>query len=291
MHHFRASQGIALWHFNKLSPIWRALDFASNYANDQWHSHLEAFVSVSGLAADLLAGTLAFALPMTGPLERKFYRSDPRTPLKLLVYVTTMVLLIALAAAAVRIDGWGRLIESPAPVTAWLWAPGVVAPVLAVAVAGFSALSLMPLIQSLRGVRWRRAYAAAYRRALGEVPGLIPNTATERAAWIGVSFAAGICEELLCRGFLIRFLRESWPGAPMFAALVISSLIFGLAHLYQGLKAVAGTSIIGLVFGLVFLLSGSLIGSIVLHVLVDLQVCIVLRPLPDNDPDPARRSP
>ncbi len=240
------------------------------------------------LAADILAGVLTVAIPLAGPFERAIYRSNPKTPLKLLTFGVNMLLLWVLAAVAVRIDGLNRLFESPAAGASWLWAPTISKPVLYVAVATYMICGLLPLMQSLRGPRWRRACAAAYRRGLSDIPGLLPNTATERAAWIPLSLTAGICEEVLCRGFLMRFLHESGFAMPLIAALVASSMIFGLAHIYQGLKGALGTTIAGLGFGLLFLLSGSLIAGIVLHVLVDLQVPYVLRPIPDDAALPAQ---
>jgi membrane protease YdiL (CAAX protease family) len=236
------------------------------------------------LAAEILAGALTLAIPLTGPFERWAYRSNPGTSLKLVVYGLNVVLLWTLAAAAVWIDGWGRLSESPAAGADWLWAQAISAPLLGVAVGGYLILALLPLFQSLRGPRWRRAYAAAFRRAMADIPGFLPNTAIERTAWIVVSLTAGICEETLFRGFLLHFLHAGGLGLPIAAALVASSLVFGLGHFYQGAKGVLATSVTGFVFGLLFLLSGSLIACIVLHVLVDLQVAFVMRPVRDEEP-------
>jgi membrane protease YdiL (CAAX protease family) len=233
----------------------------------------------SSTAADLLAGAIVFAIPLTGPLERRIYRSTPATPLKLLTYGANVVALWALAAAAIWIGGLTPLMAPPSTLAGWLWVPRICLPVIWTALGAYIVVALLPLVQSLRGPRWRRAYAAAYRRGFSDIPGLIPNTATERAAFVLVSLTAGICEELLVRGFLIRFLHEGGFAVPLGVALVASSLVFGLAHLYQGLKGVAGTAVAGLVFGLVFLLSGSLIPCIILHVLLDLQVAYVMRPI------------
>jgi membrane protease YdiL (CAAX protease family) len=187
-----------------------------------------------------------------------------------------------LAATAVRIEGWARLFENPAAGIAWLWAPEVSKPVLSVAVGAFAICGLLPLVQSLRGPRWRRAYAAAYRRNFKDIPGFLPNTAAERMAWIALSLTAGVCEEVLFRGFFIRFLHEGGFGLPLIAALGASSLIFGLAHIYQGLKGVVGTTVAGFALGLLFLLSGSLTACIVLHVLLDLQAPFILHPIPED---------
>jgi membrane protease YdiL (CAAX protease family) len=240
-------------------------------------------------ASEILAGALILAIPLTGPFERWAYRSNPGTPLKLAVYGVNIALLWGLAAAAVGIAGWTHLSENPAAGTNWLWAPTIAGPVIAVAVGAYMILALLPLLQSLRGPRWRQAYAVALRRVMADIPGLLPNTAIERSAWIAVSLTAGICEEVLFRGFLLRFLHEGGLGLPAGAALLASSLAFGLGHVYQGAKGVLSTTIAGLAFGLLFLLSGSLIACIVLHVLLDLQLAFVLRPVREDESAGAAR--
>lgn len=228
-------------------------------------------------AAGILAATISLCLPLTGPFERRLYRSNPKTPVKLAAYGIVAALLWSLAAAAVRIDGLHRLLGYPTARQAWLWAPAISGVVLSLLVGAYMTAGLLPLVQSLRGARWRQAYDAAIRRGFADIPGLIPNNATERAAWIFLSFSAGVCEEAIYRGFMIRFLHET-TSLPLFGALAASSLIFGLAHLYQGVAGVLRTSIAGLAFGLLFLLSGSLIPCIVLHVLLDLQMAYILKP-------------
>lgn len=229
-------------------------------------------------AVMLLAAALPLVMVAASPIERRIYRSNPSTGLKFIAYGGNIVLLWTMAAAAVGVEGWGRLLESPAPSAAWLWAPAVTKPVLAVALGAYMFVALLPLFQSLRGPRWRRAYAAAYRRGFAEIAGMLPNTALERAAWALLSLTAGVCEESYFRGFLIRVLHEQGPALPLTAALLASSLIFGLGHLYQGAKGVLGTTIGGAMFGLLFLLTGSLIPGVVLHALIDLQVAYVLAP-------------
>ena len=241
-------------------------------------------MSIASPAAFVLAGILAVAIPLTGPFERRIYQSAPSTWLKLATYGVNVMALWALTATAAWIVGWGELFASPEKGTSWLWGAPVSTFVAALAVAVYAAVGLMPLIQSLRGPRWRRAYAAAYRRSLADIPGFLPTTALERAAWAPLSLTAGFCEEVLCRGFLIRFLHGPGIGMPVIGALVAAAIIFRFAHLYQCAKGVAGTAIAGLCFGLLFLLSGSLIPGIILHVLVDLQVPFVLHPTPEDAP-------
>jgi membrane protease YdiL (CAAX protease family) len=105
--------------------------------------------------------------------------------------------------------------------------------------------------------------------SLDTVRRLLPKTSTERAVWIVVSITAGICEEVLYRGWLLSLfaatLGSVWLG------LLISSIIFGFAHAYQGRPAILGTGAIGAIFGFLFILSGSLIPGQVLHAAMDLN--------------------
>jgi hypothetical protein len=45
------------------------------------------------LAADILAAVLTLAIPLTGPLERRVYQSNPQTQLKLVFFGCMMILL------------------------------------------------------------------------------------------------------------------------------------------------------------------------------------------------------
>ena len=63
--------------------------------------------------------------------------------------------------------------------------------------------------------------------------------------------ANGVTEELTMRAWLIPKLEKQMSS--QFAALMISSWLFAICHLYQGRAGVAGTLAIGLIFGLYFL--------------------------------------
>jgi len=65
-------------------------------------------------------------------------------------------------------------------------------------------------------------------------------------------------------------------------ALLISSLIFGLNHLFGGVGGVVESATAGFLLGLLFLLSGNLLLPIILHVLIDLRMLVILRPLAEQ---------
>jgi len=87
--------------------------------------------------------------------------------------------------------------------------------------------------------------------------------------WIAVASTAGICEELLYRGWLLNLIGNAVGS--VWAGLLVSSIVFGLAHAYQGRNGIIGASVLGVVFGAVFVLSGTLILGQILHIAIDLN--------------------
>ena len=104
------------------------------------------------------------------------------------------------------------------------------------------------------------------RRRMHRLRRLLPRTRAELHWFEAVSFTAGVCEELLYRGFLIWYLNHFMPIVP---AAFVSALIFGLAHLYQGAGGILRTGALGGFLASIYLLTGSLYLSMVLHFLAD----------------------
>jgi membrane protease YdiL (CAAX protease family) len=105
-----------------------------------------------------------------------------------------------------------------------------------------------------------------------------PLTGEERTWWIFVSLTASICEEILYRGLLIHYFFAAPFQAPLAVALIVSSVIFGAAHLYQGVAGLISTAILGLIFSAIFLTTGTLVTPLILHRSIDLRVLLILRP-------------
>ena len=97
---------------------------------------------------------------------------------------------------------------------------------------------------------------------------LMPTNIREYKMTVLLSFIAGICEEVIYRGFLLWFLLDYLPLIP---AIILANLPFALAHLTStGIKNTLGAFILALIFTGAFLLTRSLWLPIVLHILVDL---------------------
>ena len=97
---------------------------------------------------------------------------------------------------------------------------------------------------------------------------LFPNKPVELAPFCALAVTAGVCEEFLYRGFAMAALRHA--GIATWGVVVISSVLFGLAHTYQGKNGIVGTTVMGFVFGIASLAFQSLIPVMVWHAAVDL---------------------
>ncbi len=98
---------------------------------------------------------------------------------------------------------------------------------------------------------------------------MLPRSGTEKRYWGLLSLSAGLTEELIYRGFLIFLLGYLFPGLNIYLCIVISALLFGLAHTYQGLSGVIKTGLFGLLLALVYICTGSILPGILLHFLLD----------------------
>lgn len=132
----------------------------------------------------------------------------------------------------------------------------------------WSALKLRPRAEKVR------------ERLKGHLGALIPDSPAERRWWGAVSIGAGISEELVFRGFLFYYLGLYLPQIHTWEKVVLTSLIFGVAHLYQGKQGIMGASILGLMAACIYVMSGSLLVPIVLHAVVDWRLLLILPPEP-----------
>jgi len=79
------------------------------------------------------------------------------------------------------------------------------------------------------------------------ITAMLPHGVLEVAVWIALSVTAGICEEAIFRGYLQAQFMALTKNAP--AAILLSAVIFGAAHAYQGFKMTVLIAVYGLMFG------------------------------------------
>jgi len=88
------------------------------------------------------------------------------------------------------------------------------------------------------------------------------------SVWIGLSLSAGICEEIVFRGYLQRQLA-ALTGRPVLA-IVGQAAIFGLAHGYEGLRAVLFIVVYGVLLGALAAWRGNIRAGIWEHAVWDI---------------------
>lgn len=100
----------------------------------------------------------------------------------------------------------------------------------------------------------------------------MPTKPADLPAYFVMCLAAGIGEEIVYRGFMIGFFTTLFKGLSMAPtlAILVPSLLFSLAHFYQGWQAVFKILVLSFLFGMIFWYTGSLLTVIILHFGVDL---------------------
>jgi uncharacterized protein len=97
---------------------------------------------------------------------------------------------------------------------------------------------------------------------------ILPQSERERVPFLALAITAGCCEEFLYRGFAMAAFARA--GFPIWASVVVSSVLFGAAHLYQGRSGLIGTGLLGLLFGAFRAFTGSFIPVAAWHAAVDI---------------------
>lgn len=96
---------------------------------------------------------------------------------------------------------------------------------------------------------------------------ILPQGAAEVGLYLLLALTAGICEELIFRGYLQRQFAALTRSTA--AGLVLQGVVFGAAHGYQGLKFMAIIAVYGCLFGLLAYWRSSLRPGMIAHFLQD----------------------
>ncbi|HEX4007134.1 MAG TPA: CPBP family intramembrane glutamic endopeptidase [Acidobacteriaceae bacterium] len=92
---------------------------------------------------------------------------------------------------------------------------------------------------------------------------LAPSSAGEMLLWIALSVSAGFCEEFVFRGYFLRQLSS--PLHRLWLGFIGSSLIFGLAHAYEGASGMIAITAFGALFCGLAILRRSLRPGMIAH--------------------------
>lgn len=239
------------------------------------------------LLAHLLILFLIVAVPIRGARRYRVLmrRIDRHPELRARFYVTGMLgqwlMLIPLVVIAIGL-GW-------TPQTLGLQAPTNI--ILAAIFALILVLAMYGQVLYIRRAAGSAEGRAQLRQGMSGPLHMLPRTARERSLWLPLSLTAGFCEELLYRGFLPAYLVSIFPGIPLWLAIIVAAVLFGIGHVYQKLPGVLGTGIMGLAFGFLYFFTGSLYLPMLVHALFDLRLLLIDVPGIMNTPEQPAEAP
>lgn len=109
----------------------------------------------------------------------------------------------------------------------------------------------------------------------GDIQFLIPTDPLGRVVWVGVSITAGVVEETAFRGYLMTRLRILGKFRSWVIPVIISSLVFGSLHAYQGLPGVIVIAVYGALFAALYIRTGTIWPAIIAHFFQDLSALFI----------------
>jgi membrane protease YdiL (CAAX protease family) len=206
---------------------------------------------------------LAVVVPWRGRIRLKQLLAKPRVESRerVSLYLST----ILFQWVAVGIAGWRA------------WVHGYTRPELGLStgpnllrtiIAGIVGTVLLASLHWMNFRRMGRLLDKLPPRVQAMATRILPQSATERLPFSALAITAGCCEEFLYRGFAMAAFARA--GFPIWASVVVSSVLFGAAHLYQGRGGLIGTGILGLLFGAFRAYTGSLLPVAAWHAAVDI---------------------
>ncbi len=212
---------------------------------------------------------LLVGFPLWDRRETARLKALPSPATRIRSYRKTIAWLWLATVFVVVTTPWAALLTPP-PAT---WVPASLRGGLGWGLlASLSAGILGPALLASRSPK----FLDAHLRQLGPLAFFLPQSATERAWFAAVSVSAGVCEELIFRGFLIQYFAHPPLHFPAWLAVVAAAVVFGVDHGYQGVGGILTTMVLALIFALLFILTGHLWVVMVLHATIDLRIVWLL---------------
>lgn len=232
--------------------------------------HLPAQLSDWGTAlaaACLIAGYLVVAEPYVGyVLHTRFERAARRAEdARRWLYRRLLILEWGLAVLCLAAVALAPGVDLAAIGVRLPWSPlgWVVTAVLCALAAGI----LVATVRASSSLTAKEMLSAG-----GEhVVLMLPRTPVERRLFSMVAVTAGCCEELVFRGFLTAVAASLVPAAPVWVCALAATVVFALAHVYQGASGIIMSLALGMLLAAVYVVTGSLIAAVVVHALIDLR--------------------
>lgn len=217
------------------------------------------------IALHMMAAVMALAFPVWDYYEAKRLRTVRHPLARTQCYLRCLAVLWLATLAAMALMPIEALWNAPPGMRTL--ASGTSPAFILVLITALTIGLLMPLALAYFHVPTRERIFDQ----LKEIDYLLPQSRREIALFAGVSVTAGICEEVLYRGFLFTYLQASPWNLDPFTTVLVSSALFGIAHFGQGIKGMLLTGVVGATLGMLYLVTGSLLAPIIVHILIDLR--------------------
>jgi membrane protease YdiL (CAAX protease family) len=238
----------------------------------------------------LLVLWLVFVSPVWDWFDTRVLKGNPTPQRRLRYYKQTIAILVIAAGVACWTHGLHSLltlhglgIEEPLlQRRSWLWWLLLVFVLLAVFVQW--ALPVTQILVKYRKLRYLEM------QQLQPLRFVLPASPLQRRWYAALGVAAACSEELLVRGFLLRYLHTSPFHLGLGLAVLVTAVVFGANHIYQGIKGAIVTGVTGLIFTAILLVSGSLWPAMLFHALTNLSVLVYWRPKPAENGVPKSRT-
>ncbi len=173
------------------------------------------------------------------------------------VYKETIILLILMA---VLVIGSMNIEQKPVKIIGleFIYQPIWILLLFAASIASFFLTKRITIPESK---------AESIGKGLEGVQHILPKNPEEYKWAVRTSFVAGVCEEIIFRGFLFWQLNQVMHDV---FAVLIANLLFGIAHAATRLNNAIKAFGLGLLFSILYLVTGSLWLPILAHIIVDL---------------------
>ena len=245
-------------------------------------------ISAALLMEHLLVFYLVVAVPIVDHFDMARLTAAADANVKIRYYRKTIAWLWICAVLAVVAAGIGAMsaVSLKPGDASWRLGHGWASLLVEALLVAFVALLLLPAAVALWKNWTRKPRKWSSEQVLLKSLGFIlPATAEQRRLWVVLCISAGVCEEVLYRGFLLRYLHTFPFSLSLTWAIVLSSIIFAMGHLYQGPAGAIQTAAMGIIFCLMFVLTGNLLIPILVHAVMDLRILLLIRPQDRSYPD------
>jgi membrane protease YdiL (CAAX protease family) len=200
------------------------------------------------------------------PKGKKSHRWNKHSILQLLLFSTLKMLLaigvVVITAACSRIDPSGMVGLSGLSFSWQDIAFGLIA--------AFGFFGIYLIWQIIKSCACKRAQSS---ESGSDLIGLLPKKWLPLiGVFMIISLEAGLLEEIFFRGIVQSHIAALYTTS---SAVVLSGILFGVAHFYQGVSGILGTSALGIWLGMTYAVTGNLLVPVVGHYLGDFA-CMML---------------